>query len=177
MSGILQSVKHVLTNLPRPSLNRVTLIGTVGMDPKIHTMGESTRKTTFSLATSSSYKNREGSCIKHTEWHTIGTYNEFLGQYVTKNVKKGCQVYVEGSIFSRAYQDANGVQKKFSEIIVSKGLIKVLMPSTRVEQEPQASEAEANEQTESIPTPEYEAVNIPPQKPRKGTQREDEYVF
>jgi len=128
MSQLNAVGSRVASLFSRPSLNRTTLIGTVGNDPRVFQVGESGRKTVFALATTSSYKNKEGNWIKNTEWHTISTYHEQAGQYITKNVKKGCQVFVEGAISSHSFVDKQGASRKYYEIVIHKGVVKVIMP-------------------------------------------------
>jgi len=99
-------------------VNKVILVGNLGKDPETKYTPQGTAVVTFSLATSENRKDKEGNWKEHTEWHRIvvfGKSAENCGQYL----KKGRQVYVEGSISSRSYKDKEGVEKTMYEIRAS----------------------------------------------------------
>jgi len=99
-------------------VNKVILIGNLGKDPETKYTPQGTAVVTFSLATSENRKDKEGNWKEHTEWHRIvvfGKLAENCGQYL----KKGRQVYVDGSIQSRSYKDKEGQEKTIYEIRAS----------------------------------------------------------
>jgi len=98
-------------------LNKVILIGRIGKDPETYSFEDGTKKISFSLATTESYKDRNtGEWIDQTEWHNIVGYR-FLAE---KNFAKGDLVYIEGKIKTRKYNDKDGVEKYITEILSEK---------------------------------------------------------
>ena len=97
-------------------LNKVILIGRIGKDPDIHTFDDGTKKISFSLATTESYRNNSGDWVDQTEWHNIVGFR-YLAD---KSVAKGDLVYVEGKIKTRKYTDREGNDRYITEIIADK---------------------------------------------------------
>src|SRR5579885_2128727 len=98
------------------SVNKVILIGRVGRDPEVRYTPSGSPVATFSIATDESFKDRNGQQQQHTEWHRIVAWNklaEICGEYLTK----GKQVYIEGSIRSRQWEDQSGNKRTSYEII------------------------------------------------------------
>ncbi|MCD6091036.1 MAG: single-stranded DNA-binding protein [Bacteroidales bacterium] len=93
-------------------INKVILVGHLGRDPEIMTFDNGTKKGTFSMATTESYRDKEGNWQEQTEWHNIVVWR-YLAE---KNIIKGDQIYLEGRLRSRSYEDANGVKKYITEI-------------------------------------------------------------
>lgn len=98
------------------SVNKVILVGNVGKDPDIRYLDENTAVCKFPLATSEVYRNRSGERVEQTEWHNIVLWRG-LAQVAEKFVKKGTQVFIEGRIKTRSYDDSNGVRKYITEIV------------------------------------------------------------
>jgi len=97
------------------SVNKVILIGNVGKDPEVRYLENNVAVAKFSLATTESYKKSTGEVVKNTEWHNIVLWRG-LAQVAEKYVKKGSQLYIEGRIKSRSYDDKDGVKKYITEI-------------------------------------------------------------
>ncbi len=99
------------------SVNKVILLGRVGSDPEVKYMPSGNAVVNISLATNRKFKNQEsGSYEDKTEWHRVVFFNkpaETIGQYV----KKGQQLYVEGRLQTRKWQDKDGVEKYSTDII------------------------------------------------------------
>lgn len=95
-------------------INRVILIGNLGKDPEVMTFDNNVKKATFSLATSESYKNKEGVKVDQTEWHNIVLWRG-LAEIAEKYLRKGNQIYLEGKIKTRSYEQ-DGVKKYITEI-------------------------------------------------------------
>ncbi len=97
------------------SVNKVILVGNLGRDVELrHTPGGAA-VAKFSLATNEVWKDKNGQKQEHTEWHNIvawGKLAEFCGTYLTK----GRQVYVEGSVRTRTYDDETGNRRYFTEV-------------------------------------------------------------
>jgi single-strand DNA-binding protein len=100
------------------SVNKVILIGRLGKDPELKYTPSGAPVAKFSLATDESFKDRTGEQQKRTEWHNIVAWNklaEICGEYLTK----GKQVYIEGSIRSRQWQDQSGNKRTSYEIVAN----------------------------------------------------------
>jgi len=101
------------------SVNKVILIGNVGRDPETRYMPSGDAVTNLSLATTDKYKDKQsGEQKEATEWHRIaffGKLAEIAGQYL----KKGSQCYIEGSLRTRKFTDANGIEKYSTEIVAN----------------------------------------------------------
>jgi len=98
-------------------VNKVIIVGTCGQDPETKTMPNGNAVTNISLATSEQWKDKQtGNMEQRTEWHRICFFNklaEIAGQYL----KKGSQVYIEGSLRTRKWQDKDGQDRYTTEII------------------------------------------------------------
>lgn len=100
------------------SVNKVILIGRLGKDPETRYMTSGEAVTNVSLATSENYKDKSGEKQERTEWHNLVFYRrlaEIAGEYL----KKGSQVYVEGRIQTRKWQDKEGKDRYTTEIVVN----------------------------------------------------------
>ncbi len=98
------------------SVNKVILVGNVGKDPETRYLDDSTAITKFPMATSETYKNRNGERVTTTEWHNVVLWRG-LAQVAEKYVKKGTQLYIEGRIKTRSYDDSDGNKKYITEIV------------------------------------------------------------
>jgi single-strand DNA-binding protein len=98
------------------SVNKCILIGNCGKDPEVRHLEGGTTVARFTLATSESYKNKSGETVTNTEWHNIIAWRQ-LAELVEKWVVKGKQLYVEGKITNRNYEDKDGNKKFISEIV------------------------------------------------------------
>jgi single-strand DNA-binding protein len=95
-------------------VNRAILIGNLGRDPEIMTFDNGVKKASFPLATTESYKNREGQRVETTEWHNVVLWRG-LAEVAERFLKKGNQVYIEGKIKTRSYEQ-DGIKKFITEI-------------------------------------------------------------
>ena len=100
------------------SLNKATLIGHAGKDAEISYTNSGKAVAKFSLATSVVSKDQSGATQERTVWHNIVAW-ERLAEICGNYVKKGKQVYIEGRIDNRSYDDKDGVKKYISEIIAN----------------------------------------------------------
>ena len=103
------------------SLNKVILIGNVGKDPEVKTFESGMKQATFPLATSErGYKLQNGTEVpERTEWHNIVVRRDPV-EFVQRFVKKGSQLYVEGKIHSRSYEDSAGNKRYVTEIFAER---------------------------------------------------------
>ena len=100
------------------SLNKATIIGHAGKDAEISYTNGGKAVAKFTIATSVSFKDQSGASQERTVWHNIVAW-ERLAEICGNYVKKGKQVYIEGRIDNRTYDDKDGVKKYFSEIVAN----------------------------------------------------------
>ena len=101
------------------SVNKVILIGNLGRDPETRYMPDGGAVTNVSIATTDVWKDKQGEKQEKTEWHRVaffGKLAEIAGEYL----KKGSQVYVEGRLQTRKWQDKEGQDKYTTEIIADR---------------------------------------------------------
>ena len=104
------------------TLNKVMLIGNVGRDPEIKYTPSGIPVSSFRLATSETWKDREGSVQEHTDWHTVVAWRG-LAEVVNKLVKKGTRVYIEGKLQTRTFEDKNGSKRHVVEVLADNMLL------------------------------------------------------
>ena len=97
-------------------VNKVILLGRLGGDPEVTTLKSGQVVAKFSLATSKSYKDKQGKKVDTTQWHNIVMWQP-LAQVAEKYLSKGSLVYLEGELTSRSYDDAQGNKRWFTEIV------------------------------------------------------------
>jgi single-strand DNA-binding protein len=104
------------------SLNQVELIGNLGKDPETRYMPSGDAITNISIATTEKWKDKNGEMQEQTEWHRVaffGKLAEIAGEYL----KKGAQVFVQGRLQTRKWQDKDGNDKYTTEVIAHKMLM------------------------------------------------------
>ena len=133
-------------------LNKAQLIGRLGQDPEMRTTNSGDQIANVSLATSESWKDKDGQKQERTEWHRVvvfGKLAEIVGKYLTK----GSLVFFEGKIVTRKWQDKNGQDKYTTEIQVDSfsGSMKMLSSNTNSSKEQPASSSNAAYDDSDIP--------------------------
>src|SRR3954468_24706471 len=101
------------------SINKVILIGNLGRDPEARYMPSGDAVANITIATTETWKDKGGEKQEQTEWHRgamFGKHAEIAGEYL----KKGSQVYVEGRLQTRKWQDKEGVDKYTTEIVADR---------------------------------------------------------
>ncbi|MBS1798600.1 MAG: single-stranded DNA-binding protein [Acidobacteria bacterium] len=100
-------------------VNKVLLLGNVGKDPEIRSTAGGTTVASFSLATADRAKDQTGNWVDKTEWHNLVAFNR-TAEIVRDYVKKGTQLFIEGKIQTRSWDDKESGQKKYkTEILVN----------------------------------------------------------
>jgi len=102
------------------SLNKIMLIGNLGRDAETRFTTNNVSVSSFTLATTNSYKGKDGNWVNETTWHNIVAFN--LSDYFKENLKKGRKFYVEGRLTKRDYTDKDGI-KRYATDVVSEKLI------------------------------------------------------
>lgn len=97
-------------------VNKVILVGNLGNDPEVRYMPNGNAVANLSLATSESWKDQQGQQQERTEWHRITMYRK-LAEIAGEYLKKGSQIYIEGKLQTRKWQDPQGNDKYTTEII------------------------------------------------------------
>lgn len=134
------------------SLNKVTLIGRLGRDPEIRYTNDNKPIANINLATSESWKDQSGQKQEKTEWHRVVVFGK-LAEIVEKYVKKGDQIYIEGKLQTRKWQDQSGQDKYTTEVVLNYGAELVMLggrggdsniEAPEEKEEPQQSQPEAD---------------------------------
>ncbi|HKR06574.1 MAG TPA: single-stranded DNA-binding protein [Bacteroidia bacterium] len=97
-------------------VNKVILVGRAGKDPEVRHLEGGANVAKFSLATSETYKKPDGTKVETTEWHNIVLWRG-LADVAERFVRKGSQVYIEGKIRSRTWDDKDGVKRYAIDIV------------------------------------------------------------
>ena len=100
------------------SLNKVMLIGRLGADPEVRDTKTGGRFATFSLATSERWKDKSGEQQERTEWNRVVVFQEGLIPVIEQYVTKGSNVFIEGKLQTRKYEDKDGVEKYTTEVVL-----------------------------------------------------------
>ena len=100
------------------SVNKVTILGRLGQDPELKYTPSSVAVCSLSVATSSSYTDNAGQKHEKTEWHKIIVWNK-MAEICNQYLKKGSQVYIEGKLQTRSWDDKEGQKRHTTEIISS----------------------------------------------------------
>ena len=101
------------------SLNKVMLIGRLGQDPEVRNTQDGRSLCTFSIATSESWNDKNtGEKREKTEWHRIVVFNEGLVNVVQQYLKKGSNVFIEGQLQTRKWEDKDGIEKYTTEVVL-----------------------------------------------------------
>ena len=98
------------------SLNKVMLIGNLGKDPEIRAIPSGVKVANFSIATTERYTDKNGQKVDKTEWHNIVMWRG-LAEVAEKYLKKGKQIFVEGRLQTRSWDDQTGQKKYMTEIV------------------------------------------------------------
>lgn len=97
-------------------VNKVILVGRLGSDPELKYTPSGVAVATFSVATNENWTDKDGNAQERTEWHRIVCWRK-LAEIAGEYLKKGRQVYVEGRLQTRSWEDQNGVKRYQTEII------------------------------------------------------------
>ncbi len=100
------------------SLNKIMLIGNLGQDAETRFTTNNVSVTNFSLATTHSYKGKDGNWVNETTWHNCVSFN--LSDYFKEQLKKGKKFYVEGRLTKRDYTDKEGIKRYSTDVFVEK---------------------------------------------------------
>jgi single-strand DNA-binding protein len=100
------------------SLNKATLIGNLGRDPEVRHTQDGKPIVNLSIATTETWKTKDGERKEKTEWHRVVIFNEGLAKVAEQYLKKGSTVYIEGQLQTRKWADKDGAEKYSTEIVL-----------------------------------------------------------
>ena len=99
-------------------VNKVIIVGRLGADPEVKTISAGSTVTRLNVATSEAWTGKDGQKQERTEWHRITVWGK-LAEICGKHLSKGRQVYVEGRLQTRSWEDAQGQKKYATEIVAN----------------------------------------------------------
>jgi single-strand DNA-binding protein len=101
-------------------LNKVQLIGRLGADPESRSLNNGGKVVNLRIATSESWKNKDGDRQERTEWHQVVIFNEGLAKVAESYLRKGSQCFIEGALQTRKWTDQSGNDRYSTEIVLQK---------------------------------------------------------
>ena len=101
-------------------VNKVILVGNLGADPEARSLNNGGEVVNMRVATSESWKNKDGERQERTEWHNVVIFNENLGRVAKSYLRKGSKVYLEGQIQTRKWQGQDGNDRYTTEIVLQR---------------------------------------------------------
>ncbi len=101
-------------------VNKVILVGNLGDDPEARSLGNGGEVVNLRVATSETWKDKDGNRQERTEWHRVVIFNENLGKVAKSYLRKGSKVYLEGQIQTRKWQDNSGQDKYSTEVVLQR---------------------------------------------------------
>ena len=131
------------------SLNKIMLIGNLGKDAETRFTTNNVSVTNFTLATTHSYKGKNGDWVNETTWHNIVSFN--LSDYFKENLKKGKKFYVEGRLTKRDYTDKEGIKRYSTDVYADKLIPLEPVSGASAESEVETTEPPAVNNNEDLP--------------------------
>src|SRR5687768_7170475 len=101
-------------------VNKVILVGNLGDDPEARSLNNGGEVVNLRVATSESWKDRDGNRQERTEWHRVVIFNENLGRVAKSYLRKGSKVYLEGQIQTRKWTDQSGQDRYSTEVVLQR---------------------------------------------------------
>ena len=134
-------------------LNQVSLIGNLGQDPDIRTTQGGSRVAIFQVATEESYRKREtGEMVAKTEWHRVVVFGDSLiAKLIEPHLRKGYQVFVQGSLRTRSWTDQGGVKRYTTEVVLGGSNSKIRIVRGTGERQSQGSQSPEKPNNGSTP--------------------------
>ena len=138
-------------------VNKVILVGNLGGDPELRHTPSGTPVTNFNIATNEFFKNQSGERDRRTEWHRIVAFGR-LAEICSQYLKKGRQVYVEGRLRTREWEDQGGNKRTTTEIMANQMVM--LGRGADADYVPEESQSEPTE-NEGVQVAEQEDDDLP----------------
>lgn len=160
-------------------VNKVILIGNVGQDPEVRYTGDvnnSAKVATIRLATTERFRGRDGNLQEHTEWHSVVVWRN-TADVVEKYVRKGTQLYIEGRIRTRSWDDQTGNKRYTTEIVADTLQLLGKRPDSQSGQQG-GYQAPGQQAYQKPAQPAYQQQPAQPQaKPMMDEQPDDDLPF
>ena len=121
-------------------VNKVILVGNLGADPESRSFSNGGEVVNLRIATSETWKDRDGNRQEKTEWHSVAIFNENLGRVAKSYLKKGSKVYIEGKLETRKWTDKEGHENYTTEIVLRPYAGQLLMLDARKDETGSADE-------------------------------------
>lgn len=140
------------------SVNKVILVGNLGRDPEMRYMPSGDAIASFSVATTDTWKDKNGQKQERTEWHRISMFGK-LAEIAGEYLKKGSSVYIEGRLQTRKWQDKEGNERQTTEVVADR------MQMLGGRSGGNAYEFADDDMDQSAPPPQRQSAPAPAQKP------------
>jgi single-strand DNA-binding protein len=101
-------------------VNKVILVGNLGADPEVRSLNNGGEVVNMRVATSETWKDREGNRQERSEWHNVVIFNENLAKVAKSYLRKGSKVYLEGQLQTRKWQDQSGTDRYTTEVVLQR---------------------------------------------------------
>lgn len=125
-------------------LNKATIIGRLGKDPEARAMNNGGEVVSFSVATSEIWNDKQsGERKEKTEWHNVVIFNEGIAKVAKQYLRKGSQVYLEGAIQTRSWNDQQGVTKYTTEIVLQRFRGELALLDKKSDSDPRPAERQS----------------------------------
>ncbi|MBI4363319.1 MAG: single-stranded DNA-binding protein [Candidatus Doudnabacteria bacterium] len=141
-------------------LNKATIIGRLTRDPEIRTTPNGAKVASMGVATSFNWTDKEGQKKEQTEFHNVVLWRGLAG-VAEQYLKKGSQVYIEGRLQTRSWDDKTSGQKRYRTEIIADSMIMLGRPSSQTGQPPAPSAVEQPEPPSETPTIQVDDSDIP----------------
>ncbi|EPS5732823.1 single-stranded DNA-binding protein [Cronobacter sakazakii] len=141
-------------------VNKVILVGNLGQDPEVRYMPNGGAVTSLRLATSESWRDKQTGEMKEvTEWHSVVLYGK-LAEVAGEYLRKGSQVYIEGQLRTRKWQDQSGQDRYSTEVVVNVGgtmqMLGGKQQSDQPKQQSQTTKQKPPSQQSSVPPMDFD---------------------
>jgi single-strand DNA-binding protein len=101
-------------------VNKVILVGNLGADPESRSLNNGGEVVNMRVATSESWKDKDGNRKERSEWHSVVIFNEGLAKVAKSYLRKGSKVYLEGQLQTRKWQDQSGTDRYTTEVVLQR---------------------------------------------------------
>lgn len=161
--------------MAKQGINKAIVLGNVGQDPKINTMPNGDKVALISIATSTSWPDKNGQIQKNTQWHNIAGFKG-AATYIEKAIKKGSKVYVEGEMRTKKWTDQNGQPRETMQIVVD--TVQVVANGRDDNQQQQGgSVAQYAQQNNAQQSPETQSAQAQQSQPEPVDDFDDDIPF
>ena len=160
-------------------VNKVILIGNVGQDPEVRYTGDvnnSAKVATIRLATTERFRGRDGNLQEHTEWHNVVVWRN-TADVVEKYVKKGTQLYIEGRLRKRSWEDQTGAKRYTTDIVADTLQLLGRRQDNQAPQGGYQTPGQTSYQQPAYQQPAYQQQAQPQPKPVIEEQPDDDLPF